>query len=84
MRSEAPLRISQEDLPILQDEDLVKLEQALRESAARGGVEAKVLIHPLRLALTGKGVSPGIFELMKLLGKETVLKRLDHLIEKLN
>ena len=64
-------------------EDLVKLEQALRESAARGGVEAKVLIHPLRLALTGKGVSPGIFELMKLLGKEVCLKRLDGLIAKL-
>ena len=75
------LRKSLQALPDF--EDLVKSEQVLRESAARSGVEAKVLIHPLRLALTGKGVSPGIFELMKLLGKETCLKRLDRLIEKL-
>ena len=64
-------------------EDVVKLESLLRDSAARQGVEAKALIHPLRLALTGKGVSPGIFELMRVLGKETCLKRLDRLIEKL-
>jgi glutamyl-tRNA synthetase len=64
-------------------EDVVKCERSLRECAAQGSVEAKVLIHPLRLALTGKGVSPGIFELMQVLGKETCLRRLEQLIEKL-
>ena len=63
--------------------DVVKLESLLRECAAKEGVEAKALIHPLRLALTGKGVSPGIFELMKALGKGTCFRRLDRLIEKL-
>ena len=75
------LRKALEPLPDF--EDVVKLEALLRDSAARLGVEAKVLIHPLRLALTGKGVSPGIFELMRVLGKEVCLKRLDRLIEKL-
>ena len=70
-----------EPLPDFKDRE--KLESLLRECAARNGVEAKALIHPLRLALTGKGVSPGIFELMKALGKEVCLKRLDQLIEKL-
>ncbi len=69
--------------PLRDFEDVVKLEALLRESAKRGGVEAKVLIHPLRLALTGKGVSPGIFEVMRVLGKKTCLRRLDRLIEKL-
>ena len=64
-------------------EDVVKLESLLRGCAARQGVEAKALIHPLRLAFTGKSVSPGIFELMKVLGKEICLKRLDRLIQKL-
>ncbi len=64
-------------------EDIQKLESILRDCAARQGVEAKVLIHPLRLAFTGKGVSPGIFELMKVLGKETTLTRLKILIGKL-
>lgn len=61
-----------------------KLEAILRDTAARHGVEAKALIHPLRLALTGKGVSPGLFELMKALGQETCLRRLNRLIEKLS
>ena len=63
--------------------DVVKLEAVLREGAQKAGVEAKVLIHPLRLALTGKGVSPGIFELMKALGKDVCLERLGRLLEKL-
>jgi len=63
--------------------DTALLEKVLRETAAGEGVEAKALIHPLRLALTGKSVSPGIFDLMKVLGKEICLKRLGELIEKL-
>ena len=64
-------------------EDVVKLETLLRGCAQRDGVEAKALIHPMRLALTGRGVSPGIFELMKVLGKKICLKRLDGLIKRL-
>jgi glutamyl-tRNA synthetase len=41
------------------------------------------LAQPLRLALTGKTVSPGVFELMEVLGKEDVLERLNVLIKKL-
>ena len=69
--------------PLADFEDVVKLEALLRGSAEQGGVEAKALIHPLRLAFTGKGVSPGIFELMQVLGKEKCIKRLEALIEKL-
>jgi len=36
--------------------------------------------QPLRMALTGKTVSPGIFEVMEVLGKRTVLKRLSKAI----
>ncbi|MBN2309902.1 MAG: glutamate--tRNA ligase, partial [Candidatus Hydrogenedentes bacterium] len=35
------------------------------------------LVHPTRLALTGKSVGPGLFELAELLGKETCLARMD-------
>ena len=34
------------------------------------------LIHPTRLAVTGQIVGPGFFELMELLGRETVVKRM--------
>ena len=35
------------------------------------------LIHPLRLAVTGVSVGPGLFELLEVLGKEIVLRRID-------
>ena len=39
------------------------------------------LIHPTRLALTGKSVGPGLFELAALLGKESCLQRIESAIE---
>lgn len=47
--------------------------------AEQGGM-GKV-VHPLRLALTGKSVGPGLFELAELLGKETCLQRVGRAIE---
>ncbi len=38
------------------------------------------LIHPLRVAVTGKSVSAGIFEVLALLGKEKTIKRLEKII----
>ena len=38
-------------------------------------------IHPTRLALTGKSVGPGLFELAELLGREACLRRVDKAIE---
>jgi glutamyl-tRNA synthetase len=54
-----------------------ELEAQLRGFAEQSGLSAGKLIHPLRLALTGKTVSPGLFELMEVLGRETVMRRLD-------
>ena len=41
------------------------------------------LIHPTRLAVTGQGASPGLFEVLELLGRERTLARLDRLQEHL-
>ncbi|MFC1894629.1 glutamate--tRNA ligase [Candidatus Dependentiae bacterium] len=41
------------------------------------------LAQPLRLAFVGKTVSPGVFEIMVVLGKEDVIKRVKFLVEKL-
>jgi glutamyl-tRNA synthetase len=59
------------------DFSVENLEKIIRDLAEQLGIKAGVIIHPLRLALTGKTSSPGIFEVMSLLGKEEVLKRLD-------
>ncbi|MEJ2627660.1 MAG: glutamate--tRNA ligase, partial [bacterium] len=52
------------------------LEEKIRGLAAELDVGAGNIIHPLRVALTGSSASPGIFELMRVLGKDTVLRRI--------
>lgn len=60
--------------------DVTTSEQALRALAEARGVSAAKLIHPLRLALTGRGASPPIFDVAVVLGKERSLRRLRRLI----
>jgi glutamyl-tRNA synthetase len=59
------------------------LEKALRDLAEARTVKAAMLIHGTRLALTGRMVSPGLFEMMALIGRESVLRRLDRLANSL-
>lgn len=56
------------------------IEQNLREFAELNGVKAAALIHILRLSLTGKTVSPGIFEVMEVLEKIETIKRISYFI----
>jgi glutamyl-tRNA synthetase len=52
------------------------LEAAIRVLSEQKGVHAGKIIHPIRIALTGSAASPGLFEVMALLGKETVIRRI--------
>ena len=56
------------------------IEKALRDLADARTVKAGMLIHGTRIAMTGRMVSPGLFEMLVLLGRDTVLQRLDRLI----
>jgi glutamyl-tRNA synthetase len=53
------------------------VETTLRGVTERLGVKPKQLFQPLRVALTGTTVSPGIFETVALLGRDETLARLD-------
>jgi glutamyl-tRNA synthetase len=53
------------------------LEVALRATAELRGIKAAALIHATRVAVTGQAVSPGLFEVLTLVGKRRVLRRLD-------
>ena len=55
------------------------LEQRLRALADARGIKAGTLIHATRIAMTGRMVSPGLFEMLVLLGRERVLARLQAL-----
>jgi glutamyl-tRNA synthetase len=59
--------------------DEATLEQQLRALADARGVKAGALIHATRIAMTGRMVSPGLFEMLVLLGRPRVLDRLDAL-----
>jgi len=52
------------------------LEKACRELAEKNGIKAGELIHPARMAISGKTQGAGLFEMMELLGKEKVITRM--------
>jgi glutamyl-tRNA synthetase len=58
------------------------LEQAIREVAEEAGVKLGKLAQPLRAALTGRTTSPGIFDVIALLGQDESLARIaDQMVE---
>ena len=57
------------------------LETLLRKTASHLGIEPKHLIHPTRVAISGRSVTPGLFEIMMILGKETVVHRISYVTE---
>jgi glutamyl-tRNA synthetase len=56
--------------------DPTSLETALRKVAAERDVKAGALIHAARVAVTGKTVSPGLFDVLSLLGRDRVHHRI--------
>ena len=57
------------------------LEAALKETAKGLGVKAGILVHPCRLAVTGKPAGPSLYHLLQVLGKERVLARIERALE---
>ena len=63
-------------LAALSDWTAAATEGAVRETAEALGVKLGDLAQPLRAALTGRATSPGIFEVMEILGRDESLGRL--------
>jgi glutamyl-tRNA synthetase len=57
------------------------VEAALREVVDAEGVKAKALFQPLRVAVAGQTISPGIFETIAVLGRDETLGRLRSALE---
>jgi glutamyl-tRNA synthetase len=57
--------------------DAAALEACLKAIAAELGVKPAVLVHPVRLACTGRSSGPSLYHLMEVLGREEILARLD-------
>ncbi|MCX7973158.1 MAG: glutamate--tRNA ligase [Candidatus Aminicenantes bacterium] len=65
------------DFELLTDFVAPEIEKTLRKRAEQEGVQAALFIHALRVLTLGKTVSPGIFEVLELLGKEKTLARMN-------
>lgn len=59
------------------------LRPIFRAGMEKFGTKMGALIQPIRVAVTGTGVSPGIYEVLELLGKERVLRRIKYTLEML-
>jgi glutamyl-tRNA synthetase len=76
------LRNAHGRLAALAEWDAGSLEAAIREVAEAGGVKLGKLAQPLRAALTGRTTSPGIFDVLALLGRDESLARIaDQMVE---
>ena len=58
-------------------------ETVLHATASQLNIENGQVIHPLRLAVSGVGGGPGIFDILYIIGKDRVLKRIELIIDKL-
>jgi glutamyl-tRNA synthetase len=62
--------------------DVEHVEAALRAVVEKLGVKPKDVFQPVRVAIAGTTISPGIFESLVALGKEEALARMDEALER--
>jgi glutamyl-tRNA synthetase len=84
MRDGAPdrLRLAREALAGAEPFDPKGVETALRGLVDELGVKPKEVFQPVRVAISGSTVSPGIFESVAALGREEAIARIDAALEK--
>lgn len=58
----------------------IEIEKEIRKISLELKISISKIIHPLRVALTGRLIGPGLFELMEVLGKKKVIERLKTVI----
>jgi len=78
-----PLEILISRLGSTPEVDEKGLEEIFQEIVARENIKLGAIAQAVRVALTGKSASPGIYEVMRILGKEEVLKRLARALKKI-
>jgi glutamyl-tRNA synthetase len=67
---------AREELAALEPFDAEGIEAALRKLAQRLELSPRKAFEPIRIAVTGSKISPGLFESIELLGKDETLRRL--------
>ena len=76
------LQAAREALEQAEPFDVEHVEQALRGVVERFDAKPKDVFQPVRVAIAGNTVSPGIFESVAALGREETLARIDSALQK--
>ena len=59
----------------------ISLEESLKKIVADAGLKTGDFVHAVRVAVTGKTVGPGLYDCLFILGRESVLRRIDSAIK---
>jgi glutamyl-tRNA synthetase len=59
-------------------------EAALQRVAEAGNIKNSELIHPVRLAVSGMGIGPGLYDILFILGKDETIRRITLAIERIH
>ena len=76
-----PIRCLMAELERLDRFEEKDLEEAFRNVMEQTGLKLGKIAQPVRVALTGRTASPGIFEIVALIGKQRVIKRLEKALD---
>jgi glutamyl-tRNA synthetase len=72
-----------EQLVAVEPFDAPTLEKLLHDFVAAQGIKNGQIVHPLRVAVTGKSIGPGLFDTLAILGREACLARIDAVLSRL-
>ena len=63
--------------------NLETLESTLKNLAQKLGCKTGDLVHPARVAVSGRSVGPSLYHMLEVMGKQRVLKRFQRMISQL-
>jgi len=69
-------------LAALKEYNIKTAEEAFRSLVGELGIPSGDLVHPVRVALTGRAIGPGLFETMAILGQDKTVSRLHGAFQK--
>ena len=62
--------------------DAQNLQDIIRTYSENCGLKLGIVVQPLRAALSGRIISPSLFEVMEIIGRNETLARIDDIIKK--
>src|SRR6266404_2805419 len=79
----AHLKSLREEFAKIDKWESATLESSLKSLAQKLGCKTGDLVHPARVAVSGRSVGPSLYHMLEVMGKERVLKRFDRMLAKL-